>query len=220
MGKQEPLIRTRRLLLRPMSDLEIEQRMAAADSEELRAAYGEMLSACRGDPENRVWYAPWEMTLKGEHTAVGDLGFKGPAHENAVEIGYGLLPEQQGKGYATEAVQAMTQWAFSQSGVACIQAETEPGNKDSRRVLEKCGFTPDGEGKEGPRFVLEAPLTNWMTSCMLFGLSIGTALGASFGSMGLGMSMGLCFGLCIGVELDLSAKKERKKRREARSSHK
>lgn len=35
--------------------------------------------------------------------------------------------------------------------------------KASQRVLEKCGFLPDGEGKEGPRFVLEQPLTtNWM----------------------------------------------------------
>ena len=35
--------------------------------------------------------------------------------------------------------------------------------KASQRVLEKCGFLPDGEGKEGPRFVLGQPLTtNWM----------------------------------------------------------
>ena len=41
-------------------------------------------------------------------------------------------------------------------------------------------FVPDGEGQEGPRFVLEKPLTNWMVIYMLFGISIGTALGTSF----------------------------------------
>ena len=41
-------------------------------------------------------------------------------------------------------------------------------------------FVPDGEGQEGPRFVLEKPLTNWVAIYMLFGISIGTALGTSF----------------------------------------
>ena len=105
----------------------------------------------------------------------------------------------------------MTQWAFGNSGVIFVEAETEPDNKASQRVLEKCGFIPDGEGKEGPRFVLESPLTNWMTIYMLFGLSIGTAFGSSAGSTGIGLSLGLCIGMCIGAALDSSAKKERQK---------
>lgn len=111
----------------------------------------------------------------------------------------------------------MTQWAFSNQDVVFVEAETEPENKGSQRILEKCGFTPDGDGKQGLRFVLESPLTNWMTIYMLFGLSIGTGLGSSFGNIGIGISLGLCFGLCIGTALDSSVKKERKKLREERT---
>lgn len=216
--KKEPIIKTKRLLIQPMSDPEIETLMETCDSEELRQAYGEMLSGCKSDPANRIWYAPWKMALKTDATYIGDLGFKGPARESAVEIGYGLLPAYEGKGYMTEAVQALIQWAFNGSGVVFVEAETDPSNKASQRILEKCGFVPDGEGKEGPRFVLENPLTNWMTIYMLFGLSIGTALGSTFGSMGIGTALGLGFGLCVGAALDSSAKKEREKLREQRKN--
>lgn len=214
------LIKTKRMHIQPMSDQEIEELIEKSDSDELRTAYGEMLSGCKNDPENRIWYAPWSMTLKEDNTFIGDLCFKGPAREHAVEIGYGILPEYEGKGYTTEAVQAMTQWAFSNSEVVFVEAETEPENKASHRILEKCGFTPDGEGKEGPRFVLESPLANWMTIYMLFGLSIGISFGTAFGNIGIGTSLGICFGLCIGAALDSSAKKERKKLREERQNRK
>ena len=201
-----------------MSDGEIETLMEKTDSAELRKAYGEMLSGCKKDPENRIWYAPWKMTRKSDKAFLGDLGFKGPAREKAVEIGYGVLPEYEGMGYATEAVTAMAQWAFGSAGVVFVEAETEPDNRASQRVLEKCGFVLDGEGREGPRFVLESPLTSWMTIYMLFGLSIGTALGSASGSIGTGVSLGLCIGLCLGTALDASAKKARKELLEQRKA--
>lgn len=209
--KKEPIIKTKRMLLKPMSDSEIEELMRSSDSEELREAYGEMLSGCRQDPANRIWYAPWSMILKSTNTYIGDLGFKGPSCENAVEIGYGVLPEYEGNGYTTEAVQAMTQWAFGNRDVIFVEAETDPENKASRRILEKCGFIPDGEGKEGPRFRLESPLPNWMSIYMLLGISIGSALGASQDNIAIGLFLGIGIGLCIGTTLDSSARKEREK---------
>lgn len=217
MRKETP-VKTKRMLLSPLSDGEIEALMEKTDSAELREAYGEMLSGCKRDPENRIWYAPWKMTRKSDNTFLGDLCFKGPARENAVEIGYGILPEYEGMGYTTEAVMAMTQWAFGNAGVVFVEAETEPDNKASQRILDKCGFVPDGEGREGPHFVLESPLANWMVIYMLFGLSIGTALGSASGSIGMGTSLGLCIGLCLGTALDASAKKQRKELVEQRKA--
>ena len=203
-----------------MSDEEIENLIEASSSDELSTAYCEMLSGCKRDPDNRIWYTPWKMTLKKDDTYIGNLSFKGPAQDNVVEIGYGILPDQEGIDYTTEAVQAMTQWAFGNADVVFVEAETEPENRASRRILEKCGFVPDGEGQEGPRFVLEKPLTNWMAIYMLFGISIGTALGTTFDSIGIGLSLGLCFGISIGVALDSSAKKEREKLLEQRGDRK
>ena len=220
MKKKEMCVKTKRMMIRLMSDEEIENLIEASSLDELRTAYREMLSGCKRDPENRVWYAPWKMTLKKDDTYIGNLSFKGPAKDNVVEIGYGILPDQEGKGYTTEAVQAMTQWAFGNADVVFVEAEIEPENRASRRILEKCGFVSNGEGQEDPRFVLEKPLTNWMAIYMLFGISIGTALGTSFDSIGIGLSLGLCFGISIGVALDSSAKKDREKLLEQRGDRK
>lgn len=218
--KNDPVIKTKRLLIQPMTDEEIRELCKTASSEDLRTAYKGMLSGCEEDPQNRIWYAPWKMSLKKEGTYIGDLGFKGPVREHAVEIGYGILKEYEGNGYMTEAAKALMEWALGMEGVVFIEAETAPDNKASQRILEKLGFVPDGEGEEGPRFVAENPLTNWMSIYMLFGISIGTSFGMTFGNIGIGLSLGLCLGLCIGAGLDSSAKKEREKIRRQREMKK
>lgn len=211
-------VKTKRMTLCPMSDGEIETLMEHIDSDELRAAYGEMLDGCKRDPENRVWYAPWKMTLKDSQESVGDLCFKGPVKNHSVKIGYGVLPEHERNGYASEALQAMIQWAFGQKDVVFVEAETDPDNKASQRVLEKCGFVPDGTGTEGPRFVLESPLTNWSPIYMLFGMSIGMAIGHFQDQMLWGMAIGMSLGVLVGALLNSSAKKSREALRQQRHS--
>lgn len=207
---KETEIKTKRMTLRPMSDGEIEALMEHIDSDELRGAYSEMLDGCKQDPENRIWYAPWKMVLTDSQEFVGDLCFKGPSKKHSVEIGYGVQPEYEGYGYTTEALQAMTQWAFEQKDVVFIEAETAPDNRASQRVLEKCGFVPDGTtGEEGPRFMLEHPLTNWSPVYMLFGIAIGMSIGQMHGQMLWGMALGISLGTLVGALLNNSAKKNR-----------
>ena len=217
MKKME--INTERMTLRPMSDGEIQALMERLDSDEERAAYGEMLDGCRRDPENRVWYAPWKMALKGGPEYIGDLDFKGPAKAHAVEIGYGVQPEYEGHGYTTEAVKAMAKWAFQQKDVVFVEAETDPDNRASQRVLEKCGFVPDGTvGAEGPRFVLESPLTNWTPIYMLFGIAIGMSIGQMHGQMLWGMALGIGLGSAAGMLLTGAAQKSREALRQQRKT--
>lgn len=213
-------IKTKRLTLRPMSDGEIEALMERIDDDDLRAAYGEMLNVCKRDPENRVWYAPWKMTLKDSQESVGDICFKGPVKNHSVEIGYGVLPEHESNGYASEALQAVTQWAFSQKDVVFVEAETATDNRASQHVLEKCGFVPDGTtGDEGPRFVLESPLTNWTPIYMLFGMSIGMSIGHFQNQVLWGMAIGISLGVLAGVLLNNSAKKNWEALRQQRHPH-
>ena len=76
-----------------------------------------------------------------------------PIGEGNWEIGYHVAKAFTGKGYATEAVEAVLDWALNQSGIRQVEAETEWENRKSQRVLEKCGFSPLGIiGDEGPRF--------------------------------------------------------------------
>lgn len=85
-------------------------------------------------------------------------------------------------------------------------------------MLEKYGFVPDGEGAEGPRFVLESSLSNSEAAFMLLGISCGTLFGMLSGNTGIGSSRGLCLGLCAGHSLHMSAKKAREKIRAQRKN--
>ena len=150
--------RTERLTIYPASREQMEAMIASEQNEELKKAYTEMLDGCLRHPDQWDWYAIW-MIEKTDGTHIGDLCFKGLREDCIAEIGYGILEEHQGQGYATEAVRAACRWAFGHAEVTSLEAETDAGNAASQRVLEKCGFRPNGTiGAEGPRFTLKRPI--------------------------------------------------------------
>lgn len=148
------MIDTERLRIYPASREQMEAAIASEQDEELKKAYAEMLDGCIRNPDQWAWYAMW-MIEQNDGTHIGDLCFKGLQDDGIAEIGYGILEEYQGKGYATEAVQAACRWAFQHAEVKALDAEADLGNVASQRVLEKCGFRANGTiGEEGPRFTL------------------------------------------------------------------
>ena len=148
------MIETKRLRIYPAAQEQMEAFIASETDAELKKAYTEMLEGCLRNPEQWEWYAMWMIELR-VGTRIGDLCFKGLGANGVVEIGYGILEEYQGHGYATEAVSAVVNWALQQPGVTRVEAETVPDNRTSQRVLEKCGFLPSGTfGEEGPRFFM------------------------------------------------------------------
>jgi RimJ/RimL family protein N-acetyltransferase len=108
---------------------------------------------------DRVGWFGWYALAAGEGAAgpvlVASGGFKGPPQDGAAELGYSVLPQFQGRGYATEMVGGLVRWALGQPGVARVVAETEWANPASVRVLTKAGFAPAGPATEpgGARFV-------------------------------------------------------------------
>lgn len=66
-----------------------------------------------------------------------------------LEIGYALVPNERGKGYAREAVDIMLDYLFLSSTVFRIQAHTDVRNKASQRILEKTGFQKEGIIRKG-----------------------------------------------------------------------
>lgn len=146
------ILETERLKLHIASREEMEDLIARQTDAELLTAYREMLQGCIDHPDEWVWYAVW-MIEKKDGTTVGDLSFKGLGADGTVEIGYGIEEAYRNKGFATEAVRASAEWALRQPEVSRVEAETEPENRISQRVLQKCGFVPLGRmGAEGPRF--------------------------------------------------------------------
>jgi [ribosomal protein S5]-alanine N-acetyltransferase len=77
---------------------------------------------------------------------VGDLCIVGePNAAREIEIGYGTYPEFQRRGFMTEIVSGIIEWAKKQPIVISVIASTEKTNTASFRVLEKNSFIKIGE---------------------------------------------------------------------------
>jgi len=76
---------------------------------------------------------------------IGACGLMTPA-DDSTEIGYWLGAKYWGKGYATEAVRAVIDHAFTDLDCEALQSAARVTNPASRRVLEKCGFQWTGAG--------------------------------------------------------------------------
>jgi ribosomal-protein-alanine N-acetyltransferase len=92
-------------------------------------------------PRQQIFYTFWIVIDSAIGAIVAELGFKGPPGKSGeIEIGYGTLPEYQGKGYMTAAVGRMIAWAEQQQDINAILAETHYENKASIRVVQQNGF--------------------------------------------------------------------------------
>ena len=86
-----------------------------------------------------------DLAFLADDTLIGGCGF-GAREGDAPELGYWLGAPYWGKGYATEAVRAVADYAFTEGGYEFINAGARVTNPASRRVLEKCGFQWTGVG--------------------------------------------------------------------------
>ena len=79
-------------------------------------------------------------------TVIGGCGFDLRDGGPVPEIGYWLGSRYWGKGYATEAVRALIDHAFTDLEHQALQSCVRVTNPGSRHVLEKCGFQWTGVG--------------------------------------------------------------------------
>lgn len=162
MIQTTPILETKRLLLLPLTyeqllkyvknddSLEVDlclnttKRIIAPDL--LEALELSILPNVADGRKNYLYHTLWTLIVKSENRMVGDLCFKGkPNHAGEIEIGYGTYDDFQRKGYMTEAVGAMIDWAAAQPKVKWITAETEKPNVASSKVLINNGFKRVGE---------------------------------------------------------------------------
>lgn len=79
--------------------------------------------------------------------------------EAEIEVGYMLVPEAWGKGYATEICARLLRFGFTETALEEIKATTDPENTASQHVLKKCGMCDEGLRRA------------YATSCSGFGLT-------------------------------------------------
>jgi RimJ/RimL family protein N-acetyltransferase len=95
-----------------------------------------------------LWDFFWVARTEGtgnQRTLIGTGGFMRGRTEGTLLLGYAVLPEYRGKGYGSEAVRSLTEWALEDPGVDRLVAIAAPDSTASIRVLEKNGFAPTGD---------------------------------------------------------------------------
>jgi len=91
----------------------------------------------------------WAITLKDNPVLIGSIGIWQIQKENyRGELGYVLHPDYQGKGIMSEAVKAVTDFAFNAMNLHSIEANINPENKASAKVLERAGFVQEAYFRE------------------------------------------------------------------------
>lgn len=94
----------------------------------------------RAQPETAGWWT-WLAIRRDTRDVVGALGFGGPPdEEGSVLMGYATYAEADRRGFATEAVSALTDWALQQPGCLKVCANIPTDNAGARRVAEKVGM--------------------------------------------------------------------------------
>jgi len=102
----------------------------------LKRALGEMA-------EGRV--LPWALATRADDRLVGTVTlFALDAVQGRAEVGYSLDPKLQGQGLASEALRLALAHAFDVLRLRRVEADVDPRNVPSCRLLERLGFRLEG----------------------------------------------------------------------------
>lgn len=83
----------------------------------------------------------WGIRIHTENHLIGTIClWQFSEAELKAEIGYELLPEYQGKGLMSEALEIVIRFGFEALKLRSIEAEVAPGNAASIKLLEKKSF--------------------------------------------------------------------------------
>jgi len=132
---------------------------SAADAEEyveksIRAQY----RACG--------YGMYALQLRSTALPIGICGLVKRDFLPAPDLGFALLPDYVGHGYAFEAARALLGYAQNTLGIERLYALARRGNRRSLRVLDRLGFHYAGPClmPEGEEVELYAAASPWVSS--------------------------------------------------------
>jgi ribosomal-protein-alanine N-acetyltransferase len=105
----------------------------------------------------------WLMELKENRKVIGEIVLYDFQLDLQADIGYRLNKNYWGHGYATEAGQAIVNFAFETLKLERLQIRCFTNNPASARIAEKLGFRQEGHIRNGA-------ILNVMTDYYIFGL--------------------------------------------------
>ena len=95
----------------------------------------------------------WAISLQNNTTLIGTIGFwKIDTENHRAEIGYLLHTDYQQKGIMQEAIEAVLTYGFTTMQLHSVEANVNPANEASKKLLDKNNFIMEGYFKENYYF--------------------------------------------------------------------
>jgi RimJ/RimL family protein N-acetyltransferase len=152
---EQPVIETKRLVLRLLDEGDLPALFAVnGDEEVFRYSPRE---AWKTPADGEAWFSrvtahresgatmQFVIVLRDSGRPIGTLAiFHFDESVGSAEIGYVLGREHWGKGLMKEALAAYVEFAFETLGLKRLEAELDPRNEASVKVLERVGFSHEG----------------------------------------------------------------------------
>ena len=139
-------IETERLTLKVSEPADVLRWVDAMEPADRAQVSADWIARVRATTSADPWTCGFVMVHRTSGEAVGSCAFKSPPDADGfVEIAYGVNPDHQKRGYATEAALRLVKYAFASGRVRTVRAHTLPEQNASTRVLTKCGFEYVGE---------------------------------------------------------------------------
>ena len=101
----------------------------------------------------------WAAIEKKSGIFIGSFAIIPIENREDIQLGYALLKENWGKGFASELTKGGLEYYFTTTSANKIYARAETPNIASHRVLLKNGFVPDGVKREGDKELLQFVFT-------------------------------------------------------------
>ena len=155
-AQPQPTLETERLVIRPFCDTDanavqslLQSREIAANTASIEHPYPEGAAALWIATHAGCWArgesAVFAMVEKHQLGQVrGAIGLEIHARDENAELGYWVGEPWWGRGYATEAAEAVLQFGFSILGLRKIYAHHHAKNPASGRVMQKVGMEQEG----------------------------------------------------------------------------
>ena len=154
-----PVLFTPRLMLRQILEDDVNEIFVLRSNKEVMQFIGRPLATSAEDALelikkitdgiNNNEGITWAISLQNNTELIGTIGFWKIDKENyRAEIGYLLHPAHQQKGIMQEAVAASLSYGFSAIKIHSVEANIDPANMASKKLLEKNGFVQEAYFKE------------------------------------------------------------------------
>jgi ribosomal-protein-alanine N-acetyltransferase len=151
-----------------LSDPVVAQYLAwrTATLEESLIQLAEALRENDAHPRTKYYFA---IVLNANDQIIGEAGFTIESRGESggvANLGYFLLKDYWGQGYATEATELMIGYCFTVLGLHKVTAGCDAKNRASERVMQKCGLEREAYRKQ--HFLLDGRWRDRLEYALLY----------------------------------------------------